>query len=127
MTTNIDLERLARKNNITIDYIIYKDELLKIPYKSNLSIIINMSSTGHAGTHWVSLYTKGKKIFYFDSFGAIPPEEVVVWFHDAKIIYNDYQIQHFSSEMCGQHSLGFLGLMQGKVVKGLLDDYSTTN
>lgn len=120
MTTNIDLINMAQKNKIILDYIIYKDEIFKIPYSSGLSIIINMSSLGHQGTHWVSLYTKDKT-YYFDSFGDIPPQEVLSW-SDKPVVFNDYQIQHFSSEMCGQHSLGFIGLMQGKYVKALLDD-----
>lgn len=133
MTTNIDLINMAQKNKIRLDYIIYKDEIFKIPYSSGLSIIINMSSTGHAGTHWVSLYTDKDKTYYFDSFGDIPPQEVLSWSNKGlsqndnpkPIVFNDYQIQHFSSEMCGEHSIGFLGLMQGKSassLKALLDD-----
>lgn len=124
MTTNIDLINMAQKNKIRLDYIIYKNELFKIPYSNRLSIIINMSSVGHAGTHWVSLYTDKDKTYYFDSFGDIPPQEVLSW-SPKPVVFNDYQIQHFSSKMCGEHSIGALGVMQGKSassLKALLDD-----
>lgn len=126
MTTNIQLEQMARKNNINLDYVVYKDEMSQLPCVKGVSVILNMSSVGHPGTHWCSLYVTNDKVYYFDSFGAVPPEEVVIW-SSKPIVYNDYQIQHFSSEMCGQHSLGFLGLMQGKYVKALLDDNIRTN
>jgi len=129
MTTNIDLINMAQKNKIRLDYIIYKDEIFKISYSSGLSIIINMSSLGHQGTHWVSLYTDKDKVYYFDSFGSIPPEEVIAW-SPKPVVFNDYQIQHFSSEMCGEHSIGALGVMQGKSassLKALLDDEITTS
>lgn len=113
MTTNIYLEQLARKNNIRLDYVLFKDELRKIKYKDNLNIIINMSNTGHQGTHWVALHTFNDKAIYFDSFGIIEPVEVSNWAH--KVIYNDYQIQHLTDVDCGQLCLLFLGLMQNKI------------
>lgn len=117
MTTNIDLERLAKDNKINLDYVIYKDEFTKIPYKPNLSIIINMSSTKHTGTHWMCLYTFKDFIFYFDSFGIEPPIEVINWAiqnNIKKIVYSNYDIQHISDSDCGQLCLFFLGLLQNK-------------
>lgn len=132
MTTNIYLEQLARKNNIDLDYILFKDELSKIPYRPNLDIILNMSSSNHTGTHWVALHSTNldslknpraanslqpnSLIIYFDSFGEIPPEEVIMFAtnNNCKIVYNDYIIQHLSDIDCGQLSILFLGLCQDK-------------
>ena len=117
MTTNIDLIKMAEKYGIKVDYILFKDELKLIPYKPNLDIILNMSNTKHPGTHWIALHTFKDMLVYFDSFGVEPPEEVIDFlrkdFSKGKLVYNNYQIQHITSERCGQHSLGFLGLMQG--------------
>lgn len=130
-TTNIDLEWLAKNNNINLDYVIYKDEISKIPYRSNLSIIINMASTNHSGTHWTSLYTFRDMILYFDSFGVYPEFEIEQWASTKskagnlvaggalknnikKIVYNDYVIQHLTDTDCGQLCLLFLGLIQNK-------------
>ena len=112
MTTNIDLEQLAQKNKIKLDYIIFKDELSKIPYKANLNIILNMSSTGHPGTHWIAVRTYNNMILYFDSFGVEPSDEILDYarINKKKVIYNDYQIQHLKDEDCGQLSLAFLAL-----------------
>ena len=121
MTTNIQLEHLAKKNNIDLDYIIYKDEIFKIPYRSNLDIIINMSSTKHPGTHWICIHTFKDIIVYFDSFGEEPPEEIVIWSknNQKKIIYNNYVIQHITDIDCGQLCLMFLGLIQGKITTSI--------
>ena len=113
MTTNIDLIKMAKKYGIKLDYIIFKDELKNIVFKPNLDIILNMSNTKHPGSHWIALHTFKDLTVYFDSFGVEPPEEVIA-FSKGKLIFNDYQIQHLTSERCGQHSLGFLALMQGK-------------
>lgn len=116
MTTNIYLEQLARKNNIDLDYILFKDELSKIEYRPNLDIILNMSSSNHTGTHWIALHSIPNLIIYFDSFGEIPPEEVIMFAtnNNCKIVYNDYIIQHLSDIDCGQLSILFLGLCQNR-------------
>jgi hypothetical protein len=112
MTTNIDLEHLATKNKIRLDYVIYKDEIKKIPYKIGTSIILNMSSVGHSGTHWTALKMFKDYIFYFDSYGVIPPEEVVDYAkaNNKRIIYNDNQLEELDGINCGQLSLFFLSL-----------------
>lgn len=112
MTTNIDLIQMAKKNNIPLDYIVYKDELKKIKFKPNLNIIINMSSTNHPGTHWIALHTLNDKIIYFDSFGQVPPIEVENW--GKNITYNNYQIEKLDGVNCGQLSLLFLNLINHK-------------
>ena len=117
MTSNIQLEHLAKKNNIDLDYIIYKDEIFKIPFRPKLDIILNMSSTQHEGTHWIALHTYNNLVVYFDSFGIEPPESLLTWAkkNNVKIIYNDYIIQHLNDTDCGQLCLLFLGLLQGKI------------
>lgn len=124
MTTNIDLINMAKTYDIILNNIIFKDELVKLNPKNSRYIVINMSNLGHPGTHWISLGVIGKTLYYFDSFGVEPPVEVENWAnkYKLKIVYSDYQIQHLDSIMCGQHSIGFIGLLQGKKINNLLDD-----
>jgi hypothetical protein len=51
-------------------------------------------------------------IFYFDSYGVIPPEEVVDYAkaNNKRIIYNDNQLEELDGINCGQLSLFFLSL-----------------
>jgi len=116
MTTNIDLQNLAKKYNIKLDYIIFKDQLRK--FKPNLNIILNMSSSGHPGTHWVALRTFKDYVIYYDSFGIEPPEEVIRFADGKKIIYNDYQLEELDGINCGQ--LALFNLALPRVIKELL-------
>lgn len=120
-TTNIDLFVLAEKNNVKLNHIVYKNELPLLRYKPNLSVIINMSNSGHPGTHWVALKTFNNMVVYGDSFGVEPPIEVMQFARNRPIIYSDYQTENTDSTNCGQLALFTLGLSQGKVIKSLLD------
>ena len=111
MTTNIDLINLAKKNRIQLDYILFKDQLSSIPYKPGLHIILNMSSSGHQGTHWVALIVLQQLLFYSDSFGMEPPIEIENWAkmnNIPKIVYNDYQLEQLDGTNCGQLALKML-------------------
>ena len=110
MTTNIDLEKLAKKNKIPLDYIVFKNELIKLPKDKPLYIIINMSNVGHSGTHWVSLYYSPSFCVYFDPFGVEPPNEVIE-FCGGKFLYSDYEIEDIDGTNCGQLSLKFLDIV----------------
>ena len=54
-----------------------KDELKKI--KSNdCNYIINLESSNDGnGTHWLSLKIENRDCVYFDSYGMLPPEEII--------------------------------------------------
>ena len=39
--------------------------------------IINLDSKIGPGTHWVSVIIESNRILYFDSFGLIPPYELI--------------------------------------------------
>jgi hypothetical protein len=132
-TTNLDLIRLAKLNNIKLDAIIFKDHFQLLP-KSAKYIIMNMSSSGHPGTHWVALAILGGNemnaenaaemnemnemndtVVYSDSFGMPPPQSVIEFCKDRKIknlYYNTLQIQHQNSGGCGSYALWFLKEIQ---------------
>ena len=52
-----------------------------------------------------------KMSYYFDSFGAPPPVEIINFTKKKKgghLLYNNWIIQDLKSESCGWYSLGFL-------------------
>lgn len=68
--------------------------------------IINMDDfgSGKGGTHWVMVYNiKPYHCVYFDSFGVIPPYDVIKFMKKSKkkCVYNDIQVQHLNSTACG--------------------------
>jgi hypothetical protein len=54
-----------------------KDELVNHKPKSGNYIINLESSTSGSGTHWMSMKISNKQCFYQDSFGVIPPKEII--------------------------------------------------
>jgi hypothetical protein len=63
------------------------------------------------GTHWVAMYIYKSNAFYFDSFGALPPNEVIAFVKQRKgchLYYSNWIIQDLSSEACGWFCIAFL-------------------
>jgi hypothetical protein len=83
-----------------------KDELPKI-MGSDESIIINLDSSKNDGTHWVCAYNDkfSKYVYYFDSYGVLPPINVVKYLNTSgkTILYNTSQLQSLISSMCGYY------------------------
>ena len=113
-TTNLDLIKLAKLNDIQLDAVVFKDHLIDLPTSAKY-IIMNMSSSGHAGTHWVAIAVLDSAVLYSDSFGVVPPQFVLQFCQDRKIknlYYNTIEIQHINSGGCGSYSLYFLKEVQ---------------
>jgi hypothetical protein len=116
-TSSLQLRNLAKKYNIKLDYIIYKDQLVDIPIKDELNIIINMSNSDEAGTHWVCLYINKPRnlAIYADSFGIVPPLTVTDYINTHNLTnyyYSNIVIQDSNHGHCGQYSLNTLRLCQ---------------
>ena len=52
--------------------------------------IFNLDSSSGDGRHWVMWFKKGKDMFYFDSYGVQPPNELLVYlkspiFHNRRV------------------------------------------
>lgn len=58
------------------------------------------------GTHWIGLIVKKTKIFYFDSYGVAPFDQVLAL--NKPIVWNDVQVQSMSSTACGYFAVSFL-------------------
>lgn len=103
MKTNFDLINICKNNGIPLDCVVMKDQLLSLKRKKNMNIIVNLqSSTKGNGTHWVALIIRNKNAFYFDSYGAIPPVEIIKFCgKNLTLGYNSYIVQDLNSVQCG--------------------------
>ena len=53
---------------------IFLRDTLPTKTKLNECGVLNLDSSSGDGTHWVTWFKKGKKKFYFDSYGVQPPK-----------------------------------------------------
>jgi hypothetical protein len=123
MLTNIQLEDLAQRMKVPLEFVGFKNELPK-KLKTNRAYIINSQDdeddeTGelNSGAHWACMqimeYPNGKiEGIYFDSYGSPPPEivneRVMNNFKIKKIPYNTKDIQSMMNSACGWYCLAFL-------------------
>jgi hypothetical protein len=113
ITTNLDLLNLAKKFNIDLDAVIYKDKLLEYDPNKNASYILTLrDSTDNETGHWVALYIHNNKAIYFDSFGVIYPNVVREFCKNKELEYNSKELQNINSGFCGQYCLMFLNYLQ---------------
>lgn len=112
MTSNFQLLEFAQKKHLGKISILCKDELSKVKLRPNLNFIINMSDSNIGqGSHWVGLFiSHNLQPFYFDSYGAVPPKEIIKYLKQLKrkIAYSQFAIQDLKSDRCGIFSLAFL-------------------
>ena len=110
MLSNFDLEKFAKFYKLPLVSICMKDELPLKPIEG--CYIVNMqSSTAGSGSHWVSMFFWKNICYYFDSFGASPPTEVVNFIKKKKgshLLFNNFIIQDLKSSNCGYFALAFL-------------------
>jgi hypothetical protein len=99
--------------------------------KEKIAIVYNTDEHGEPGQHWISLYIdvmgnnlKDPCIYFFDSYGDKPPEEINEFVQnvmdqgknngiDFKYTYNDKQHQMSGGE-CGIYCLHFITYMKDK-------------
>lgn len=112
LTTNVQLERLAKRMRIPFFRGVFMRDALPIGcVRSNESGIINLDDSAGPGTHWVAYAKRGNHVMYFDSFGNLPPpHELVLYFGRdvTRIEYNRTSYQTYDQSICGQLCLWFL-------------------
>lgn len=72
--------------------------------------IVNLDNTSGVGTHWVCYKRLLDTVYYFDSFGNMPPpQELLQYFKPAKnVLYNFNRLQKDDTKICGHLCLDFL-------------------
>ena len=110
MISNFDLEKLAKFYKLPLVSICMKNELPPKPIDG--CYIVNLqSSTDGSGSHWVSMFVWKSICYYFDSFGAPPPLEIINFIKKKKgshLYFNNFIIQDLKSSNCGYFSLALL-------------------
>ena len=110
MISNYDLQDMALFYKIDL-VVVMKDELIKIkPLSGNYIINLESSQDGN-GTHWMGLKIENLDCVYFDSYGYLPPQEIIDFckrIHNSHLAYNTKEIQNLSTTTCGFYALAFL-------------------
>lgn len=104
-----DIQQLCKKLNVNLNLIVFNNEDLINKNIKNGLYVVNISPV-LPGTHWTALIKTSNKIFYFDSYGAPPPQTILNAFPN--IISNRYAIQSINSKACGYYCILFLYFMQ---------------
>ena len=113
-TTNIELEQIADFYKLPLIGVVQRDNLKTLPYHNNYFYIINSQpSTLGSGSHWTCLYLNKNTSFYFDSYAAPPPRDVVMYCrkYSKYLKSNNMIIQDLSSNNCGIYAIGFMLFM----------------
>jgi hypothetical protein len=80
MLSNFDLEELSEHYAFPLTQVLMKDEMKSLKASKNANYIINLQSSSQGnGTHWLALVVRDDKCFYCDSFGVLPPKEVITF------------------------------------------------
>jgi hypothetical protein len=124
MITNFDLEKLARFYKLPLVSVCMKNELPPEP-KEGCYIVNMQSSSAGSGTHWVAFFFFKNICYYFDSFGASPPLEIINFIKKKKgshLLFNNFIIQNIKSSNCGYFALAFLLYMYANRQKSNLKE-----
>ena len=124
MLTNFDLEKIAKNYDVKLIGIYSKNELDNLQIE-NGNYIINLDDD--IGSHWTALNINKNKGIYFDSFGCVPPQNVISFVKqkpNIKFGYNNFIIQDSESEKCGFYCIAFLLFLNRSKNK---DIYKATN
>jgi len=88
---------------------------VKIPKTVPSFAVINLQDEDKGtGTHWVAMFNDPndkKYIYYFDSYGVVPPADVEVWLKKKtgkQVLYSTSEIQNLKSTSCGWFCAAFI-------------------
>ena len=117
--TNYDITDICMQLGIKLNGIYMRDKLNnKNFYDGNY--IFNLDKSGNGGTHWVASYNADNdNIFYYDSYGFYPPENIYNTMLKEKenIFVNMRQQQPLDSNRCGYYCILFLVYMNNTRIK----------
>lgn len=108
--TNLDIKKLNQDKYFRGCFM--RDELKNISPKLNESGVLNLDTSNNKGTHWTCWMKKNNLIIYFDSYGLVPPPEILTYFKKSKdykgVFYNNTIVQPDNSVICGHLCLYIL-------------------
>lgn len=88
----------------------------------NCAFVVNADKSTSSGSHWFSLFKKGRNCYIFDSFGRLP--QFLFDYcrrHDLRITYNSLPHQTSNEITCGGYCVYVLcALARGKNFRSIL-------
>jgi hypothetical protein len=121
--SNFDLEELGKVLRVPFDFIM-RDQLTANTLNDG-NYILNLDTSTGQGTHYVAFVVDNasKTVYYFDSYGQVPPNEaVVLWTANKfKVKCNSVHIQDLKSRLCGFYAIYFLLFMSHATGRSKLD------
>lgn len=118
--SNLDIETFVKHHKIPhFRGVFMRDNLPRAKPWKHECMIVNQDSVQNNGTHWVCFVKTGNNVFYFDSFGKLPPAlEVLAYLGDnCRIYYNVRQYQQFDTIICGHLCICFLSEYYRKLLE----------
>ena len=122
--SNIDLLNLANRMNLPLVGVYSKNRLPQRKMKG--LFIVNIGDYETGGSHWTCFSTVPKNVFYYDSFGSVPPIEVDQYIKAVtgkkRYTINRIQSQALNATYCGWFCIACLYCMmhtKGSVAKRL--------
>lgn len=117
--SNRDLENIAKKTLKNFKGVYPSDSYPNLTKRDlkHSSIIFNLSPHYEEGSHFVAIFIKNNKVFFFDSFGSSLQNESIQQFlakYFSSLFYNDKKIQSEKSIFCSLFALSFLLHMEEK-------------
>lgn len=114
---NRDLENIAKKCVKNFKGVYPSDSFPQLRKNdfNQTSIIFNLSPHNEEGSHFVAVFIKHKKCYYFDSFGKPCKNKLIKKFLNKffnEIFYSSLTLQHEKSILCSFFCLSFLLHMQ---------------
>lgn len=107
---NEELERYASCLKIPFFRGVFMRNGLPRKIWKNEAAIVNLDNTNGPGTHWVCYKKLFDSIYYFDSFGNLPPpKELQEYFYAVpNVVFNYDKRQREDTSVCGHLCLEFL-------------------
>ena len=79
--------------------------------RRTIKLIVNLEPRSLPGSHWVAIYRRDGKAFYFDTFGRLPPKDIHTWLSNNSRTWTNFDktIQLANDKVsCGYICLEFL-------------------
>ena len=73
----------------------------------NCCFIVNTDTGNLPGRHWVAIYVRGLRTYYFDPAGGIPISQICRAIKGT-ILHNVKHYQNLTDPFCGEHCVFFL-------------------
>lgn len=113
-TTNFQLNEIGKELFSDLFLGVFMSDTVPRMRKDNTCCIINVDKSNQLGSHWLGLYYRGGKYFYYDSFGRRPSKildkkSIQSITGSGEILFDTIDGEQFDEETnCGQRAMAFL-------------------